>query len=94
VKLCGDSVVLRQETISQTSFTELYTLSFLPLLGRSRPHSFHRARRSFNNVVEHDTMTGDSIELLDEQIERMKGGGTLSENEVKILCDRVSAFKT
>jgi hypothetical protein len=39
-------------------------------------------------------MTGDSIELLDEQIERMKGGGTLSENEVKILCDRVSAFKT
>lgn len=35
-------------------------------------------------------MTGDSIELLDEQIERMKGGGTLSENEVKILCDRVS----
>lgn len=39
-------------------------------------------------------MTGNSIELLDEQIERMKGGGTLSENEVKILCDRVSAFKT
>lgn len=40
-----------------------------------------------------DTMTGDSIELLDEQIERMKGGGTLSENEVKILCDRVSAYR-
>lgn len=35
-------------------------------------------------------MPGDSVDLLDEQIARMKGGGTLSENEVKVLCDRVS----
>jgi hypothetical protein len=27
---------------------------------------------------------------LDEQIERLRGGGTLSENEVKALCDKVS----
>lgn len=46
-------------------------------------------------ILPNDAMTGDGIELLDEQIERMKGGGTLSENEVKILCDRVSSvFKT
>jgi hypothetical protein len=35
-------------------------------------------------------MSGDNVDQLDEQIARMKGGGTLSEQEVKVLCDRVS----
>ena len=34
-------------------------------------------------------MRGD-IDHLDEQIERLRNGGTLTENEVKILCDKVS----
>ncbi len=35
-------------------------------------------------------MRGD-IDSLDEQIERLRNGGTLMENEVKILCDKVSS---
>ena len=35
-------------------------------------------------------MRGD-IDNLDEQIDRLRNGGTLTENEVKILCDKVSA---
>lgn len=34
-------------------------------------------------------MRGD-VDNLDEQIERLRNGGTLTENEVKILCDKVS----
>jgi hypothetical protein len=30
------------------------------------------------------------IGQLDEQIERLRGGGTLSENEVRALCETVS----
>ena len=36
------------------------------------------------------TMRGD-IDHLDEQIDRLRNGGTLTENEVKILCDKVSS---
>jgi hypothetical protein len=35
-------------------------------------------------------MRGD-IDHLDEQIDRLRNGGTLTENEVKILCDKVSS---
>jgi hypothetical protein len=35
-------------------------------------------------------MRGD-IDNLDEQIDRLRNGGTLTENEVKILCDKVSS---
>ena len=31
-----------------------------------------------------------SYEDVDEHIERLRGGGTLTENEVKNLCERVS----
>jgi len=30
-----------------------------------------------------------NLAQLDEQIDRLRGGGTLSENEVKALCDKV-----
>jgi len=35
-------------------------------------------------------MAGGGIFQVDEQIERVKGGGTLSENEIKELCEKVS----
>jgi len=31
---------------------------------------------------------------LDEQIEKLRGGGTLSENEVRALCDKVRRIRT
>lgn len=37
-------------------------------------------------------MASPSTEL-DEQIERLRKGGTLSENEVKALCEKVSLFQ-
>ena len=33
---------------------------------------------------------GIDLASLDEQIERLRGGDTLTENEVRALCDRVS----
>eukprot|EP00804_Cyclotella_cryptica_P012822 CCRYP_010575-RD/>CCRYP_010575-RD protein AED:0.43 eAED:0.43 QI:167/1/0.5/1/1/1/2/0/139 len=33
-------------------------------------------------------MPRPDIDQLDEQIERLRGGGTLTENEVKVLCDK------
>ena len=35
-------------------------------------------------------MPRPDVDQLDEQIERLRGGGTLTENEVKVLCDKVS----
>ena len=35
-------------------------------------------------------MPRPDVGQLDEQIERLRTGGTLSENEVKVLCDKVS----
>ena len=35
-------------------------------------------------------MPRPDVDQLDEQIERLRTGGTLSENEVKVLCDKVS----
>lgn len=35
-------------------------------------------------------MPRPDVAQLDEQIERLRGGGTLTENEVKVLCDKVS----
>lgn len=34
-------------------------------------------------------MPRPDVDQLDEQIERLRGGGTLTENEVKVLCDKV-----
>ncbi|EJK64790.1 hypothetical protein THAOC_14441, partial [Thalassiosira oceanica] len=33
-------------------------------------------------------MPRPDVDLLDEQIERLRGGGTLTEREVHILCDK------
>ena len=33
-----------------------------------------------------------TYEDIDEHIARLRGGGTLTENEVKNLCDRVSLY--
>ena len=35
-------------------------------------------------------MPRPDVAQLDEQIERLREGGTLTENEVKVLCDKVS----
>ena len=32
---------------------------------------------------------GQETHALDEQIERLRGGSTLSENEVRALCEKV-----
>jgi hypothetical protein len=37
-------------------------------------------------------MPRPDVDQLDSQIERLRGGGTLTENEVKVLCDKVSFF--
>jgi hypothetical protein len=34
-----------------------------------------------------------TYEDIDEHIERLRGGGTLTENEVKNLCDKVGSSK-
>ena len=38
-------------------------------------------------------MPRPDVDQLDEQINRLRGGGALTENEVKILCDKVSAMR-
>ena len=35
-------------------------------------------------------MPRPDVDQLDEQIERIRGGGALTENEVKVLCDKVN----
>ena len=35
-------------------------------------------------------MPRPDVAQLDEQIERLREGGTFTENEVKVLCDKVS----
>ena len=35
-------------------------------------------------------MSIEDASLLDDHIERLRGGDTLTENEVKALCDKVS----
>lgn len=48
---------------------------FLPLLHLNRPTS---------------KMPRPDVDQLDSQIARLRSGGTLTENEVKVLCDKVS----
>lgn len=78
----------------------------LAFLRRHRRTVDHRRRRQHTNsyryriggssrrIISHWilglTMRGD-IDHLDEQIDRLRNGGTLTENEVKILCDKVSS---
>ena len=45
------------------------------------------ARRPF--LTTNTKMPRPDVDQLDEQIERLRGGGTLTENEVKVLCDKV-----
>lgn len=37
-------------------------------------------------------MPRPDVDQLDEQIERLRNGGTLTENEVKVLCDKVRSL--
>jgi len=38
-------------------------------------------------------MPRPDVDMLDEQIGRLRSGGTLTENEVKVLCDKVSTSR-
>lgn len=69
--------------------------SIIPRLRRQHTNSYrYRIGGSSRRIISHWilglTMRGD-IDHLDEQIDRLRNGGTLTENEVKILCDKVSS---
>lgn len=43
---------------------------------------------AYNNAA--NKMPRPDVDQLDSQIARLRSGGTLTENEVKVLCDKVS----
>ena len=70
-------------------FSQLQPQHF-PASARTRREGAGTSEREAKEKTFLFTMPRPDVDLLEEQIERLRGGGTLTESEVHILCEKVS----
>ena len=94
------TVWLRPQSSPTCPSTAISNFSVQLPTGHLNPPAFARRTRRPSIGIAHvtaaternSTMPRPDVDQLDEQIGRLRGGGTLSENEVKVLCDKVRSW--